>query len=94
MSLDALYRKGKSKGKGKGQGQPSPFATEGPSEEVSAEGTSSTVAKGDKVARSRQANPTRSRRGRGAVIQNYEKNLPPEFRKQVKAYLEAIATQK
>ena len=57
-------------------------------------GTSSTVAKGDKVARSRQANPTRSRRGRGAVNQNYEKNLPPEFRKQVKAYLEAIATQK
>ncbi|MEO1860007.1 MAG: hypothetical protein ABGZ19_08940, partial [Verrucomicrobiales bacterium] len=85
---------GQGKGKGKGKGQPSPFATEGPSEEVSAEGTSSTVAKGDKVARSRQINPTRSRRGRSAVIQNYEKNLPPEFRKQVKAYLEAIAKQK
>jgi hypothetical protein len=52
------------------------------------------VAKGDKVARSRQANPTRSRRGRGAINQNYTKNLPPEFRNQVKAYLEAISTEK
>jgi hypothetical protein len=48
------------------------------------------VARGDKVARTRQSRNALTRRRRSAAIQNYVQQLPPEFRKQVAEYYEAL----
>ena len=69
-----------------GQGMGNPLDLQ----ESSAAGGSSTVARGDKVTRSRQSNNALSRRKRSAAIQNYVQSLPPEFRKQVAQYYEAL----
>ena len=83
---------GMGKGKAPGKGQPTPF-TGDPKDlaEDFADGTSSTVAKGDKVARTQGAVDAISRRERSAAIQRYVQQLPPEFRRQVAAYYEALA---
>ena len=59
-------------------------------QESSAAGTSSTVAQGDAVARTRQSINSLTRRQRSAAIQNYVQPLPVEFRKLVAEYYEAL----
>ena len=83
---------GQGQGQGRGQGQPTPFQGD-PKDlaESSSAGTSSTVAKGAKVARTRIARDILARRKRSAAIQKYVKQLPPEFRKQIAEYYEALA---
>ncbi|MFP6667422.1 MAG: hypothetical protein VB876_08915, partial [Pirellulales bacterium] len=77
---------GQGQGKGgQGKGLPPDLA------ESFAAGTSSTVARGQKVAKGRQASGVLSMRGRSRAIQNYVKQLPPEFRRQVAEYYEALA---
>lgn len=83
---------GLGQGMGMGPGQPTPFQGD-PKDlaESSAVGTSSTVARGEKVARTRQTRDVLSRRRRSATIQKYVQQLPPEFRRQVAEYYEALA---
>ncbi|NIP96653.1 MAG: hypothetical protein GWO24_25755, partial [Akkermansiaceae bacterium] len=79
-------------GQGQGQGQPTPFAGDPKDlEESYAFGSSSTVARGDKVSRTRQSRNALARRQRSAAIQNFVQQLPPEFRQQVAEYFEALA---
>ena len=83
---------GTGSGKGSGPGQPTPFRGDPKDlEESFAAGTSSTVARGEKVLRKGRARDVLSRRRRSAAIQKYVQQLPPEFRRQVADYFEALA---
>ena len=83
---------GTGSGKGSGPGQPTPFRGDPKDlEESFAAGTSSTVARGEQVLRKGRARDVLSRRRRSAAIQKYVQQLPPEFRRQVADYFEALA---
>jgi len=83
---------GTGSGQGSGPGQPTPFRGDPKDlEESFAAGTSSTVARGEKVLRKGRARDVLSRRRRSAAIQKYVQQLPPEFRRQVADYFEALA---
>ena len=83
---------GKGQGQGKGKGQPTPFVGDPKDlEESDSSGTTSIESRGSAVKQGRQAGTTLSRRNRSAAIQNYIRQLPPEYRREVADYYEALA---